>query len=261
MPLSLSTTGVRGILLDIEGVTTPIDFVHQTLFSYARSHVKTFLQQNWDLKEVVADREALRKEHESDLKEGQNPPPLATDSRDAQLDSLVEYINWLIDRELKSIRLKSKVLKSTALKSLEGKIWEQGYRDGALKSQVFPDVAPALERWRRAGLTISVFSSGSILAQKLLFAHAEAGDLTPFISNYFDTTTGPKTDPDSYRRIAAALELPPKEVVFLSDMVRELNGATEGGMQTMLCIRPGNEPQDSPERYPIIHSFGEISVD
>ena len=224
----------RGILLDIEGATTPIDFVHQTLFSYARSNVKTFLQQNWDSNEVVVDREALRKEHECDLKEGQNPPPLATGSRDAQLDSLVEYINWLIDRELKSIRLKSKVLKSTALKSLEGKIWEQGYRDGALKSQVFPDVAPALERWHRAGLTIGIFSSGSVLAQKLLFAHTEAGDLTPLVSNYFDTTTGPKTDPESYRSIAAALELPAHEVLFLSDMVRELNAATEAGMQTAL---------------------------
>jgi enolase-phosphatase E1 len=255
MNLNLSTGGTRGILLDIEGVSTPIDFVHQTLFSYARSHARRFLQQNWNSADVIADLQDLRKEHEIDLKQNQNPPLLATGSREAQLDSFVAYINWLIDRDLRSS------LKPTALKSLQGKIWKQGYSDGTLKSQVFPDVAPALERWRGAGLMISIFSSGSVLAQRLLFEHTEAGDLTALISNYFDTTTGPKADPDSYRRIAAALELPAPEILFVSDMVRELEAASEADMQTALSIRPGNQPQDSADRYPIIHSFNEISVE
>jgi enolase-phosphatase E1 len=249
--MSLSTSSVRGILLDIEGTTTPIAFVHKVLFSYARSHVKSFLQQNWTSTEVMKDLEDLRTEHELDGKQGQNPPQLATGSDEAQLDSFIGYINWLIDRDRKS----------TGLKSLQGKIWKQGYRDGTLKSQVFLDVLPALERWRRAGLTISIFSSGSMLAQKLLFQHTEAGDLTPFINNYFDTTTGPKTDAQSYRRIAAALELPPTKILFISDVGRELNAASEAGMQTTLCIRPGNEPQDSSQPYPIIHSLDEISAD
>lgn len=242
-------TNVTGILLDIEGATTPVDFVYEVLFSYARSHVKSFLQLNWDSADLIADLEDLRREHEFDLKQGQKPPLLATGPRDAQLGSLIAYINWLIDRDRKS----------RGLKSLQGKIWKQGYRDGTLKSQLFTDVAPALERWHRAGLTISIFSSGSVLAQRLLFEHTEAGDLTPLISNYFDTTTGPKTDPQSYSRIAAALELPPINILFLSDMARELSAAGEAGMQTALCIRPGNKPQESPERYPIIHSFAEIS--
>ena len=249
MTSTLSLAGTRGILLDIEGTTTPIAFVHEVLFSYARSHVKTFLQQHWDSAEVKADLEDLREEHEFDLEQGLKSQLLVTGPPDAQLDSLLTYINWLIDRDRKS----------RPLKSLQGKIWKQGYRDGTLKSQVFPDVAPALERWRRAGLTISIFSSGSVLAQKLLFEHTEAGDLTPFISNYFDTTTGPKMDPQSYGRIATELELPPTKLLFLSDIVRELSAASEAGIQTVLCIRPGNAPQDSPERYPIIHSFAEIS--
>ena len=245
-----SLTDVRAILLDIEGATTPIDFVHQVLFSYARSNVKSFLQQNWDSVEVARDLEDLRNEHAIDLKQNLDPPLLATGSRHAELDSLVAYINWLIDLDRKS----------KPLKSLQGKIWKQGYDHGSLKSQVFPDVPPALRRWRQAGLTISIFSSGSLLAQKLLFEHTESGDLTPFISNYFDTTTGAKADPDSYRRIAAALELSPAEILFVSDVVRELNAASEAGMRTTLCMRPGNVPQDSPERYPIIHSFEEISM-
>lgn len=255
-----TVASLKAILLDIEGTTTPIDFVHQVLFSYARSNVKSFLQQNWDLAEVVTDLEHLRKEHESDLEQSQNPPLLVTGSREAQLDSVVAYIHWLMDRELKSMDLKSTPQKSTALKSLQGKIWEQGYRDGILKSPVFPDVVPALERWRRAGLTISIFSSGSVLAQKLLFEHTEAGDLTPLISNYFDTTTGPKAKPDSYGRIAAALNISPAEILFVSDIVRELEAAHSAGMRTAWCVRPGNKPQNSAEPYQIIHSFAEISI-
>lgn len=251
MNLNLSKAHIRGILLDIEGTTTPIAFVHEVLFSYARSNVKSFLLQHWDSTDVIADLEDLREEHEFDREQDITLPLLATGPRDAQLDSLLTYINWLIDRDRKS----------RPLKSLQGKIWKQGYRDGTLKAQVFPDVAPALERWRRTGLTISIFSSGSVLAQKLLFEHTEASDLTPLISNYFDTTTGPKMDPESYRRIAEALELSTAEVLFVSDMMRELDAAREAGMQTALCIRPGNEPQDSADRYPIIHNFDEISVE
>ncbi|HET6892804.1 MAG TPA: acireductone synthase [Pyrinomonadaceae bacterium] len=246
----VNVTRVRGILLDIEGTTTPIDFVHQVLFSYARSHVKTFLQRNWDSAEVVADLKDLRKDHEFDVEQSQNPPLLATGSRNAQLDSFIAYINWLIDRDRKS----------RPLKSLQGKIWMQGYRDGTLKSKVFTDVVPALERWSQAGRTINIFSSGSVLAQKLLFEHTESGNLTPFINNYFDTTTGAKADPDSYRRIAAALELSPAEILFVSDVVGEIEAAHCVGMQTALCVRPGNEPQNSADRYQIIHSFAEISL-
>ncbi|HXL81501.1 MAG TPA: acireductone synthase [Pyrinomonadaceae bacterium] len=249
MTSRLLTADIRAILLDIEGTTTPIAFVHEVLFAYARSHVRKFLAEHFGSEEVVADLARLRDEHADDMKQNLQPPELVEGPRDDEIDSIVAYVNWLIERDRKS----------TGLKSLQGKIWKQGYVDGTLKSQIFVDVAPALERWRRAGLKISIFSSGSSLAQKLLFAHTEAGDLTRFISNYFDTTVGSKTDVESYRRIAVALHLPANEVLFISDVVGELAAASGAGMQTLLCVRPGNHLQHFAERYQNIQSFNEIS--
>ena len=248
MTASLLTAETRAVLLDIEGTTTPIAFVHEVLFSYARSQVKNFLAEHFGSGEVVADLERLRQEHAIDLKQDLQPPALVEGPRFAQIDSIVAYVSWLIDRDRKS----------TGLKSLQGKIWKQGYLDGTLKAQLFADVAPALERWRRAGLKISIFSSGSALAQKLLFAHTEAGDLTGFIRDYFDTTVGSKTDVESYRKIAAALGLKATEVLFISDVVDELAAASGAGMQTILSVRPGNHPEPCAERYQKIRSFAEI---
>lgn len=147
--------------------------------------------------------------------------------------------------------------KSTALKSLQGKIWEEGYRAGELRGQVYPDVPPALARWRRQGRDIAIFSSGSVQAQKLLFANTTAGDLTPFIRGYFDTTTGPKTDAQSYRSIATALERSPPDVLFLSDVSAELDAAQQAGMRTALCVRsPQNAAPAGP--HPAIHTFDAV---
>jgi len=228
---------VRGILLDIEGTTTPIAFVHDVLFSYARDHVREFLLANADKEEVRADIGLLRDEHADDVSKDRNPPPLVAD-----------YVEWLIALDRKS----------TGLKSLQGKIWRQGYQDGTLKSQVFADVAPAFERWHASGLSINIFSSGSVLAQKLLFAHTEAGDLTGFIDEYFDTNVGKKGDAQSYKRIAEKMNLPSKQIIFISDVIDELDAAHEAGMKVLLSIRPGNGPQDNAKQYPEIHSFDRI---
>jgi enolase-phosphatase E1 len=225
---------VRGILLDIEGTTTPIAFVHEVLFSYARAHAREFLGNNQDSNEVRADVALLREEHAADVSNNLQPP-----------ESIADYIGWLIDRDRKS----------TGLKSLQGKIWRQGYLDGSLRSQVFADVAPAFERWRAAGLKISIFSSGSVLAQQLLFAHTDAGDLTKFIDDYFDTNVGKKGEAESYRKIAGAMDLKTSEILFISDVVAELEAAKEAGMDTLLSIRPGNSPQEWPQ---VIRSFDEI---
>jgi enolase-phosphatase E1 len=139
---------------------------------------------------------------------------------------------------------------------LQGKIWRKGYEEGSLKSQVFADVAPAFARWRERGLRIAIFSSGSVLAQQLLFAHTEAGDLTPFIESYFDTKVGKKGDAESYRRIAEAMGFSPRDILFVSDVVVELEAAAEAGMKTLLSIRPGNTPQ--PQRYISISTFDSI---
>lgn len=230
--------GVRGILLDIEGTTTPIAFVHDVLFTYARTHVKEFLKKNIDSDEVRADVAMLREEHAMD----QDAPSL-TD----EIESIAAYVEWLIAQDRKS----------TGLKSLQGKIWRQGYLDGSLKSQVFADVGPALERWQAQGLSISIFSSGSVLAQKLLFAHTEAGDLTRFVDNYFDTNTGKKSDAESYRRIAAELGMETSEVLFISDVIIELDAAKAAGMKTLLSIRPGNATQPR-THHRMIYSFDEV---
>ncbi|HEX5873194.1 MAG TPA: acireductone synthase [Pyrinomonadaceae bacterium] len=233
---------VRGVLLDIEGTTTPIAFVHDVLFSYARDHVKQFLRENSDWEEVRADVELLRREHAEDVTG--NPPPL-----DSTVESIAAFVEFLIGCDRKS----------TGLKSLQGKIWRQGYLDGSLKSQVFDDVAPAMKRWHEAGLNVSIFSSGSVLAQQLLFAHTNAGDLTGFIDNYFDTNVGKKADADSYRRIAADLGIDAREIVFISDVVGELEAAKQAGMKTLLSVRPGNAPLEPDQTFDRITGFTELT--
>jgi len=238
---SLSSAEIRGILLDIEGTTTPIAFVHDVLFTYARQRVDDYLVQHANA--LTDDIALLREEHTRDAASGAEPPPITDDPA-----SIASYVHWLIDRDRKS----------TGLKSLQGKIWREGYTSGTLKAQVFSDVRPAFARWHEAGLSISIFSSGSVLAQQLLFSHTEAGDLTPFINDYFDTNVGAKGEAESYRRIANKINLPPAEVLFISDVVTELAAAAEAEMKTRLSIRPGNQPQPDPDRFQIIQTFDEV---
>jgi enolase-phosphatase E1 len=193
--------------------------------------VSLFLEQHWNDPEVRADLARLGGEPADD--------PAAVAAR----------VHWLMDQDKKS----------TGLKSLQGKIWEEGYRTGELRGEVYPDVPPALERWRRQAIDIAIFSSGSVQAQRSLFASTTGGDLTRFIRAYFDTTTGPKTAPDSYARIAAALERSPSEVLFLSDVGAELDAARAAGMRTALCVRtPGSAPPVG--AHPVIRTFDDLGA-
>ena len=230
---------ITAILLDIEGTTTPISFVHEVLFPFSRNHLTRYLAENSDSSDVSDDLRLLRKEHLEDLNSGNQPPPL-----------IEQYVYWLIDQDRKS----------PALKSLQGKIWAQGYNDGRLHSPVFADVRPAIERWVEMGVSVNIFSSGSVLAQKLLYAHTDAGDLTKFIDRYFDTRVGKKNHSESYQTIAKALSIPAAEILFVSDVIIELNAAAEAGMRTALCLRPGNAPQELPSQHDSIHSFDEITL-
>ncbi len=241
-----SDAQARAILLDIEGVTTPVDFVYQTLFPFARRHVKEFLDARSANEAVKADIARLREEHAAEAS-GQ-PPAWRDDSLEAQLASAVAYVHWLMDRDRKS----------TGLKSLQGKIWEAGYRSGELRGEVYEDVPRAFARWKEQRRIIAIFSSGSVLAQQLLFAHSTAGDLTGFIQAYFDTTTGAKREAESYRRIASALQTPPSEILFLSDVVAELDAARIAGMQTALCVRA--EPAPLASAHPVIRTFSELAA-
>lgn len=235
--ISLRERGVRGVLLDIEGTTTPVSFVYDVLFPYAREHLSTFIaarQGQGDLDDVV---HLLELEWVDDVARGTRPPPLHSSH------SIVDYANWLMQHDRKS----------PGLKRLQGQVWEVGYADGSLHGEVYPDVPPALARWRDAGLDVAIYSSGSVLAQRLLFSTTAYGDLTRFIGQYFDTGVGPKREAASYERIAAAMSLPPASILFVSDVTGELEAARAVGMQAVLCSREaGASVADA------VHSFDEI---
>lgn len=238
---------VPGVLLDVEGTTTPIDFVYKVLFPYALSHASAFLQQYASASDVRADLDGLHQENLKDASQGLNPPLFHSNTPDTEVQSVVAYMEWLTVRDRKS----------PSFKSLQGKIWKEGYRSGQLKAEVFPDVHSALTRWQQQGQKVCIFSSGSVLAQKLLFAHTVAGDLTGYIRSYFDTTTGSKSDAASYRKIADACGLEPSEILFISDVTAELDAAQSANMKTLLSVRPGNRPQP-PNTHEMITTFDQI---
>lgn len=235
--------GIRAIILDIEGTTTPLAFVTGTLFPYARRHVRAY----FDAHPAAAARAITRLRVDRERETDPSCPPWSDATPDARRDAAVAYVEWLIDRDSKL----------AALKDLQGRIWEQGYHSGELTGEVFPDVPRALERWARAGVRAGIFSSGSVLAQRLLFLHSSAGDLTPYLHWHFDTGIGPKREPTSYTRIAASLSMPAAHVLFVSDMLPELDAARAAGMQTVMSVRPGNAPQP-PHDHRVVRSFEEI---
>jgi len=247
---SFSTNSLHGILLDIEGTTSPIDFVYEVLFPYARLHLEEYLKRKAGSKELQRDLSRLREEYVKDWGDAPTPPEWIDAPPDAQMQSVARYVFWLMDHDRKS----------TGLKSLQGKIWQEGYLKGELKSQVFPDVPPALRDWQQKDLDIRIFSSGSVLAQRLLFVNTQAGDLSGLLNGYFDTSIGPKTLAESYRRIAAEFHVAASQVLFVSDVIKELDAASSSGMKTLLSVRPGNPPQPKGHAHGIIGSFSEILI-
>jgi enolase-phosphatase E1 len=234
--MSAAGAGVRAVLLDIEGTTTPIAFVTEVLFPYARRHLRSHLEAHAGEPAHEALLMRLREEHDAARARGEAVPAW----RDA-----ATYVEWLMDRDRKSI----------ALKDLQGRICETGYRAGELRSQVFPDVVPALQRWRDQQIAAGIFSSGSVLAQQLLFGHSSSGDLTGLLQWYFDTRVGAKGDPLSYARIAQTMNLPAEACLFLSDVPRELAAARSSRMQVRLVVRPGNASVPPDHGFPVIESF------
>jgi enolase-phosphatase E1 len=235
-------SGARAfVLLDVEGTTTPVDFVFHVLFPHAHAHVGVFLEVHASDPDVARDVTGLRDEHSRDAAAGLHPP-----AWDGSAAAAAPYARWLMDQDRKL----------TALKSLQGRIWAEGYAEGQLRGQVYDDVPPALARWTGAGRRVAIFSSGSVLAQKLIFGHSDHGDLTPLLSAYFDTTTGPKREAESYRRIAAALGAPAAAGLFVSDVVEELDAAREAGLATALAVR--TPPGPAGHGHPQVISFDEL---
>jgi len=218
---------VRVVLLDIEGTTTPIDFVYKTLFPYANRKVESFLHEHFAEEAARSLIRDLKAQHDTDASRGLQPPAWRPGDSEAEIGSAVEYVRWLIARDSKC----------TPLKSLQGKIWQEGFDSGELHGEVYADVPPAFARWWRQGRKICIYSSGSVLAQRLLFRTVQSGDLTPLIAAYFDTQTGVKTAPESYEKIAAALAHAAGEILFVSDAVKEIAAAKASGMHALLCDR------------------------
>ncbi|MET0778743.1 MAG: acireductone synthase [Pseudomonas mandelii] len=205
---------IKAILTDIEGTTSAVSFVFDVLFPYAAKHLPDFIRQNAERVDVAEQLAAVRRDS--------NEPG-------ADVERVIDILlGWIAEDR-----------KATPLKALQGMVWEQGYQAGQLKGHVYPDAVEALKRWHQDGFKLFVYSSGSIQAQKLIFGCSEAGDLSPLFSGYFDTTSGPKREAHSYERITQAIGLEAAQIVFLSDIVEELDAARAAGMATCGLAREG----------------------
>lgn len=226
------------ILTDIEGTTSSISFVKDVLFPYARAALPRFVREHGQQPEVRRWLDAVAIEIS------------ASACQDAVI---VETLQGWIDQDRKH----------TALKALQGLVWEAGYRDGDFTAPLYPDVAPALRAWHAAGHRLAVYSSGSVAAQKLLFSHTDAGDLTPLFSAFFDTETGGKREAASYRSIAQQLGATPGGILFLSDVVAELDAARDAGLRTVLLDRREDYPDarmdEAANGHVRVEQFADIS--
>ena len=232
-------TPVQAILIDVEGTTTAIDFVHRTLFSIARRELPAFVEAHFDDKRFAGEFGFVR--IEAGIHFG--IPAQAVTSREA-----TAVLLRMVDEDRKV----------TALQSLQGEIWRDAFSRGGLRAHVYPDVRPAFARWKARGLGLCIFSSGSVAAQRLLFGHSIEGDLTPLLDGFFDSGSGGgKRDPDAYRRIARDLARSPEAMLFLSDTVEELDAARAAGMATTQLLRDGAPPPPDP-RHPTASSFDQV---
>ena len=218
---------VRAIVLDIEGTTTPIAFVYDVLFPYARTHLREFLATEAGSPALQDALRQLRRDRAEEVSGGEEPP----DWNESEPEGVAAFVEWLMDRDRKA----------PGLKRLQGQIWERGFRDGTLRGDVFPDVPPALERWRDAGLRVAIYSSGSEQAQRRIFGTTVAGDLTGLLCRFFDTSVGAKVSEDSYRRIAQELGCSTSGVLFVSDVTAELDAARGAGCQVS-AVRQARQP-------------------
>jgi len=226
-------TVIRAIVTDIEGTTSSISFVKDVLFPYARKRLPAYVETHVDTPEV-----------QHWLHEAAKEAGLVEASRQEVIELLLRWIDE--DR------------KSTALKALQGMIWKDGYASGEYRAHVYPEVAARLRAWRGDGLHLYVYSSGSVAAQKLFFQYSEAGDLTPLFGGYFDTETGPKREQASYEKIAAAIGEQPEHLLFLSDIVEELDAAKAAGFHTAWLLRPPLAMPAEP-RHPAYTDFDAIA--
>lgn len=224
---------IKTIVTDIEGTTSSIDFVHQTLFPYARTRLRTWLKAHAGEPQVLVQLDAVERE---------------VGSSALSLDEAADVLEgWMAEDR-----------KATPLKALQGLIWAEGYASGELRGHVYPDTPEALRAWHARGLRLCVYSSGSVAAQKLIFGHTDYGDLTPLFSDYFDTRVGGKREAASYRAITEQLGLEATSVLFLSDISEELDAARSAGLQTCQIVRDAQTKVAA--RHPQAASLADVTV-
>lgn len=223
---------IRIILTDIEGTTSAVSFVHEVLFPYAARHMADYLQTHAEEPAVA-----------SQLNEVAS---LSGRNRE-DLDGLIlELLGWIQEDK-----------KITPLKALQGMIWKKGFEEGAFKGHVYPDAYLQLKAWHESGIRLFIYSSGSVDAQQLMFGHSDFGDLRPLFDGYFDTRMGGKKESQSYHNIIENLGEDPSRILFLSDVVAELDAAKATGMQTVHLVRePGMETSAD---HPPAKDFNEVS--
>jgi enolase-phosphatase E1 len=222
---------IQAVLCDIEGTTTSLSFAHEVLFPLSYDQMEVFIKQNWN-------SDLVRPEIQQIKSQIGNADP----------DQVIKTLRSWIKEDRKE----------GPLKSIQGKIWKDAFESGKIRGHVYNDVPPGFRKWHDSEIQICIFSSGSIEAQKLLFRYSESGDLSQFISSYFDTTTGPKKESSSYKKIASKLLLPASNILFLSDVQSELDAARTAGMQTTQLLREGVTANFS--GHPTVNSFDEIKL-
>lgn len=236
------------LLLDIEGTTCPINFVSKVLFPYAKRQLHTYLQAHSDEHAVqtIISEAWVEWNNDQDSTSQALLAKASDRSSDAKQIAIATYLEHLIEIDKKS----------TALKDLQGLIWKEGYTNGMIQSELFPEAIDAFANWRKAGLSLAVYSSGSINAQKLLYQHTANGDICQLFCGWFDTRTGPKKEADSYTTIAQSLNTGVNEITFISDNQAECNAAKKAGLHTLFSLREGNPDQD-PGTHRVIRNLHE----
>ena len=236
------------LLLDIEGTTCPVSFVSKILFPFAKRELSSYLIQNAHNGNQSQTIQKAKKEWAEDQSVKSVQLKKQVDLQEiSEMDALTQYLEHLIVIDKKS----------TALKDIQGEIWELGYSNGELKAELFPETVECLQQWHRQGITLSVYSSGSIHAQKLLYRYTSEGNLETLFSHWFDTHTGPKKASQSYTTIATQSNTAPENIWFISDNGEECDAARKAGIKTLFSLRDGNPDRD-PRDHEVIQSLREV---
>ncbi|KAF9322690.1 Enolase-phosphatase E1 [Podila minutissima] len=245
----------EAVVSDIEGTTTPIVFVKENLFPYVTSKLTEFLKRNWAAEEMKTAIEDLRIQAAKDIADGlAEATPIAVESAEISADKVQQDVIACIGWQMKADR------KIGALKAFQGYMWKEGYTNGDLKGEIYPDVIPSFDQWKSEGKKLYIYSSGSISAQKLLFGFSQSGDVLHYFAGHYDTTIGQKVEAESYTKIAKDIGLQPSKILFLSDNIHEIVAAKKAGLQAVVTDRPGNEPLTADERAAniVVKSFSDI---